>query len=135
MIRHSAPPPLPPRRGWRCADPGASHPSVAAAASGDPGASVVSPSATVGGAGGWSGASRASPSTMAAGAGVVIRRVRGPLFLPSHGGRGGGDDPGGVHGVPFRHGCGCWGRRVAMPVYGGIVYCQRSILECSFIDQ
>ena len=41
MIRHSAPLPLPPRRGWRCADPGASHPSAAAAAGGDPGAFVA----------------------------------------------------------------------------------------------
>nr|DAJ00576.1 MAG TPA: hypothetical protein [Caudoviricetes sp.] len=65
----TAPIPLPPRRGWRCADTGASHPSAAAAASGDPVTSMASPSATAGGAGGWSGASGASPSAMAAGAG------------------------------------------------------------------
>lgn len=55
----------------RCADPGASHPSAAAAASGDPGASVVSPllphMAGVGGAD--PGTFRASHSPASCGAG------------------------------------------------------------------
>lgn len=47
------PPPFPfPRGGgWRCADPGASHPSAAAAAGGDPVTSRASPSAMAAGAG------------------------------------------------------------------------------------
>lgn len=53
-IRHSSPLPLPPRRGWRCADPGASHPSAAAAAGGDPVTFRASPSSTAG-AGGRNG--------------------------------------------------------------------------------
>ena len=63
-----------------------------------------------------------------------------------------------VQGIPFRHGCGRsggggdparpgrplppWlaalvvgGDRWGVPAYGGIVYCKRSILELSFIDQ
>lgn len=68
-----------------------------------------------------------------AGAGM-IRRVRGPLFLPSHGGRRGGDDPGSVQGVPFRHGCGCWGRRGRACLWW-YSYCQHAILEYGFIDQ
>lgn len=117
MIRHSAPP-FPFRHGgggWRCADPGASHPSAAAAASGDPVTSRASLSATAGGAGGWSGASMASipprravlvvvirhaqgvPSTTAWALVVVIPARSWPLFLPSLAGVVGGADPG----VPF----------------------------------
>ena len=88
-------PPLPFRHGggWRCADPGASHPSAAAAASGDP---VTS---------------RASIPPRRAVLVVVIRHA---------------------HGVPSATAAGAGG---GVPAYGGTAYCQRSILERSFIDQ
>lgn len=76
-------PPFPFRHGggWRCADPGASHPSAAAAAaaSGDP---VTS---------------RASIPPRRAVLVVVIPARSWPLFLPSLAGVVGGADPG----VPF----------------------------------
>lgn len=76
MIRHSAPPPppLPPRRG-RCADPGASHPSAAAATSGDPVTSRASPFRH--GWRRWWMVQRVQgvPSAMAAGAGDRVGRA------------------------------------------------------------
>lgn len=106
MIRHS--PPLPPRRGWRCADPGASPSSAAAAASGDPVTSRASPFRH-----GWRRwwmvrRVQGVPSTTAAGAGgSVIQRVRG---VPSSAACGCWEMIRKVRGVPFRRGCGCGGR-------------------------
>ena len=93
----------------------------------------------------------AAPSLAAAGA-VVIRHVHG---VPSTTAAAlwGGDParPGRplppaacgrcgviqhVHGVPSTTAAALWGGdRRGVPIYGGIVYCQRSILERSFIDQ
>lgn len=101
----------------RCADPGASHPSAAAAASGDPGASVVSPLLPhMAGVGGLIRAHSGRPIPPRRAVLVVVILARS--WRPFHHGAGAGD----------------W-KEGGVPAYGGIAYCQRSILERSFIDQ